>query len=163
MKELFSVTLLMILFTINLVPFFIVFHYIFPDRMARTQANASAMPGRAFWIGMINFLFGLALVLVLFFLSDKTEGLLKAILTFPAVCIVLIFGIVLSFGLGSMAGLLGEQLVPQHNAWQRTVWGTLLLGCGSSVPLVGWFLLLPYVAWVGMGAFIIGLFQKTAL
>jgi len=79
----------------------------------------------------------------------------------PAILIAVILSIALCIGLVSMSNLIGERIAPTQSAWKRTFWGTLLLGLGSSVPLLGWFLLLPYAAWVGLGAFLLGFFQKT--
>ena len=161
MNELLTVTLVILVLTLNLIPFFIVLTALFPARTTKTQETASQMPGRAFIIGMVNFIFFLVLALALFSLSERVDGLLKVILLFPALVVTILLAIALSFGLGSMAQLIGERLAPTHSAWKRTFWGVLLLGLGGSVPLLGWFLLLPYAAWVGMGAFIIGFFQKT--
>jgi hypothetical protein len=162
MNELLTVSLTIAILTLNLIPFFIALVTLFPARAAKTQDVANRMPGRSFVIGLVNFLFLLLISLALFSLSERVEGLLKVILLFPALVVTILLAIALSFGLGSMAQLIGERLVPAQSAWKRTLWGTLLLGLGGSVPLLGWFLLLPYAAWVGMGAFIIGFFQKTA-
>ena len=95
-------------------------------------------------------------------LAGKVDGLLKAILIFPAIVITVLLSIALAFGLGTLANLIGERLFPTQSGWKRICWGTLLLGVGGSVPFPGWFLLLPYAAWVGLGAFLLGLFQKTS-
>jgi len=161
MNEILTISLAVIVLTINLVPFFIVFGALFPARTAKTIEVAARLPGRSFVIGMVNFIFFLVLALALFSLSERADGLLKVILVLPALVITVILSIMLSFGLGSLAALVGERIAPTQPTWLRTLWGTLLLGLGSSVPLLGWFLLLPYAAWVGMGAFIIGFFQRT--
>jgi hypothetical protein len=162
MKELASVSLSVMILTINLIPFFIVLGILFPARVAKALDIASTTPGRAFWIGAVNFLFLLTIDFVLFSLANKVDGLFKAILVFPAIGVTAILSIALSFGLGSMASLIGERFTPGQPAWKQVLWGTLFLGLGSSVPFVGWFLLLPYTAWVGVGAFIISLFKKTS-
>jgi len=161
MNELLTVTLAILVLTFNLIPFFIALTTLFPARTAKTQEIANRMPGRSFVIGLVNFLFLLLIALALFSLSEQLGGVLRGILLLPALFLTVLLAIALSFGLGSMAQLLGERLAPARPVWQRTLWGTILLGLGGSVPLLGWFLLLPYAAWVGMGAFIIGFFQKT--
>jgi hypothetical protein len=163
MNEILTISLAVIVLTINLVPFFIVFGALFPARTAKTIEVAARLPGRSFVIGMVNFIFFLVLALALFSLSERVDGLLKVILMLPALAIAVILSIMLSLGLDSMAALVGERIAPTQPTWLRTLWGTLLLGLGSSVPLLGWFLLLPYAAWVGMGAFIIGFFQKQTV
>jgi hypothetical protein len=59
-----------------------------------------------------------------------------------------------------MAELVGERLAPAQTALRRTLWGTLALGLGSALPFAGWFLLLPYAALTGLGAFIVGFFWR---
>lgn len=161
MNEILTISLAFTVLTINLIPFFIVFGAFFPARAAKTIEVAARLPGRSFVIGMVNFIFFLVLALALFSLSERVDDLLKVILMLPALAIAVILSIMLSFGLGSLAALVGERIAPTQPTWLRTLWGTLLLGLGSSVPFLGWFLLLPYAAWIGMGAFIIGFFQKT--
>ncbi len=161
MNELLNVTGVILVLTLNLIPFFIVISTLFPARTAITVEIASRSSGRTFVIGMVNFLFFLVIAMALFSLAGKAEGLLKAILLLPAILIAVILSIALCIGLVSMSNLIGERLAPTQSAWKRTFWGTLLLGLGSSVPLLGWFLLVPYAAWVGLGAFLLGFFQKT--
>jgi hypothetical protein len=161
MNEILTISLAILILTLNLIPFFIVLTTLFPARTTKTTQVASRTPGRAFVIGMVNFIFFLVIALALFSLSERVDGLLKVILLFPTLIVTVILFIGLSFGLGSLAQLIGERIAPTHSTWMRTFWGTLLLGLGSSVPLLGWFLLFPYAAWVGLGAFIIGFFQKS--
>jgi sorbitol-specific phosphotransferase system component IIBC len=59
-----------------------------------------------------------------------------------------------------MSNLLGERIFPDQSAWKQTIWGTVILSFACALPIVGWFLLLPYVGFVGIGAFILGLFQR---
>jgi hypothetical protein len=40
--------------------------------------------------------------------------------------------------------------------------GTLILSLACGLPFVGWFLLLPYILIIGVGAAILGFFQKSA-
>src|SRR6185295_4149294 len=66
-----------------LIPFFIVVSTLFPKRVAKTQNVLDLMPGRAFAVGLVNLVFFLAVGMVFLILADKTEDLLKAILTIP--------------------------------------------------------------------------------
>lgn len=158
-----NIALFLTLFALDLilVPFFIVVGALFPKRVAKTQSVLDLMPGRAFAVGLVNFVFFLAIGMVFFILADKTDGLLKAILTIPALVIFTVLAITLSFGLAGMVNLVGERVAPSQSPWRRALWGTLLLGLGCSVPLVGWFLLLPYASCVGIGAFITSFFQPN--
>lgn len=159
MNDMHTVVFVFLALTLLLIPFFIVMGVLFPKRVTKTQGILNLMPGRAFGVGLVNFVFFLAVGMVLLIIADKTGEFLKAILTIPALMIFTILAITLSFGVTGMVQLIGERLAPTQSAWRRTFWGTLLLGISCAVPLVGWFLLLPYVACSGIGAFITSFFQ----
>ncbi len=161
MNEILLISLAIIIFSINLIPYFIVLGSFFPSRTAKTIDNATRLPGRAFVTGMVNFIFFLVIALAFFSIAEKVDGFLKVLLLLPSLLVTIILSTALSFGLCSMSQLIGERIAPTQSTWKHTLWGALLLGLGGSVPLVGWFLLLPCAAWVGMGAFIISFFQKT--
>jgi hypothetical protein len=130
---------------------------LFPRRLAQTRAAADAMPGRAFTIGLINGLFFSALILAFSAVADRVGNELPRI---PAVLLLALVGLGVSFGLAAVAELVGERLRPQTAGLVRITWGTLSLSLACSLPFVGWFLLLPYAACLGLGAFIISLFHR---
>jgi hypothetical protein len=143
-----------------LIPFFMVLNALFPVRTTRIMEVITRMPVRSFFIGLVNFLFFVAVALLLFSLSGQANGLLKVILLIPALAITVLLCVSLSFGMTGMAAVIGERIAPNQSSWRRSLWGALLLGLSCAVPLLGWFLLLPVTAWTGMGAFIIVYFQK---
>jgi hypothetical protein len=159
MNDLIQPFIVLIVLVLMLVPFFIVVSALFPKRVLKTQANIDLMPGRSFTVGLVNFLFFFAIALVLFILADKTESLLKGILSIPAVTIFVVLAIALSLGLAGLVNLLGERVAPAQSLWRRALWGTLLLGVACAVPFVGWFLLLPYAGCIGIGALIFSFIQ----
>jgi hypothetical protein len=160
MNDFMIVTLTAISLGLLLIPFFIVLSALFPVRTAKIMEVITRMPGRSFSIGLVNFLFFLAVAMLLFSLSEQANGLLKGILFVLALAITIILSVSLSLGLTGMATVIGERITPTQSPWRRTLWGALLLGLSCAVPLLGWFLLLPAAAWAGMGAFIIVIFQK---
>lgn len=162
MNELIQAVITLLVLTLLLAPLFVVVSALFPKRILKTQSNIDQMPGRSFTLGMVNFLFFFAIALVLFILSGKVDGLLKALLTIPALVLTTLLSLTLSLGLTAMANLIGERVAPAQHPWRRTLAGTLLLGFACAVPLVGWFLLFPYAGWVGIGAFILSYFQPAA-
>lgn len=160
MKEILDVVLVFLLLTLLLIPFFIVVGTLFPKRVVKTGTILNLMPGRAFAVGLVNVVFFLAVGLVFLTVADHVSDLLKTILMLPALIIFTVLAITLSFGLTGLVQLIGERIAPGQSVWRRTLWGTLLLGIGCAVPWVGWFLLLPYAACLGIGAFITSFFQS---
>jgi hypothetical protein len=160
MTDILRLFFIIILLTISFAAYFLVLGALFANRAAKTQHVMIAMPGRSLGVGLVNFLFFGVISLVLFSISDKAGGFVKVILTIPALVITAGLAIMLSFGLTGTANLLGERILPEVGSWKRTVLGTAVLCFACSLPFAGWFLLFPYVGLVGIGAFILGLFQR---
>jgi hypothetical protein len=119
------------------------------------------MPGRSLGIGFVNFLFFAMLALVLLSVAENAGPFIRGVLTIPATIILALLAIALSLGLTGMANLIGERVFPGLPAWKQILWGTICLSAACALPLVGWFLLLPYVGFVGIGAVILGYIQKA--
>ena len=54
-------------------------------------------------------------------------------------------------GAAGIASLIGARLWPTGEPWKQTRNGGLVLVCCALLPMVGWFLLLPLIAVLGMG------------
>jgi hypothetical protein len=149
--------LTVILGDLSLIAFVVVVRALFPARAGRTQQIAEGMPGRAFLVGLINFLFFGAIALLFSALADRLGNELPRL---PMLVIAAALSVGLSFGLAGVAQLVGERVAAQARAVRQTLWGTLALSLACALPFVGWFLLLPYAGLLGLGAFIIGFFYK---
>ena len=160
MEQLFRVLLIFILLSVTLFGFFTVMNVLFTKRVSRTQNILQQIPGRSFGIGFVNVLFFLPTSLLLLSLGDITTGPLKAIILIPALLLLAALLGLASFGLLSIVNIVGERIMPDQTLLKRTFWSTLLLSLACALPFVGWFLLLPYVLIIGVGAVIMGFFQK---
>jgi len=74
MNELLNVTGVILVLTLNLIPFFIVISTLFPARTAITVEIAARSSGRAFIIGMVNFLFFLMIAMALFSFAGRLSS-----------------------------------------------------------------------------------------
>ena len=161
MPDILRFFLVIILLTIGLVAYLLVAGALFPQRVAKTKGVIHSVPGRAFGIGLVNFVFFMVIALVLMSVSERiSNGFMKGIVVIPALLIFALLSIMLSFGLAGSATLLGERILPDLSLWKQTAWGTVCMTLACALPFVGWFLLLPYVGCVGIGAFILGFFQR---
>ena len=163
MTNILRLFFIIILLTIALNAYFLVLGALFTNRAAKTQRVLTAMPGRSLGVGLVNFLFFGVIALVLFSLSDKAGSVVKVILTIPALLITAVLALMLSFGLVGIVNLLGERIFPDTSSWKQTVFGSIILSFACALPFVGWFLLFPYVGFVGIGGFILGLFQREKI
>ena len=141
-----------------LVAFFVALKALFPNRVERTGVIADQTPGRAFMVGLVNFAFFGAVALAFFGLGNalgvETINVIAVlVLVFPAIG--------LAMGLAGIVQLVAEQIAPESLGVRRTAWGTLTLILACSLPVFGWFGLLPYAGLLGMGAFILSLFQRA--
>lgn len=157
MDELLRALVAILLGNLLLVPLVLSLAALFPRRVARTCALADSLPGRAFAVGLVNFLFLGAVALGFSALADGTRFELFRL---PALFVAGVLTVTLSFGLTGVAQLIGDRLRPPDSALRRTVWGTLALSLGSAFPLVGWFVLLPYAGLLGLGAFLLSFFVR---
>jgi len=160
MSDMVRLLLVVILLTIGLAAYFLVVNALFPQRIAKTKSMAQSMPARSFGIGVVNFVFFAVIALVLFSVAENAGPFIKGILTIPATIILASLTIVLSMGLAGMSNLIGERIFPDLSVWKQTLWGTVCLSLACALPFVGWFLLFPYIGFAGIGAVILGYFQR---
>ncbi len=160
MTDILRLFFIIILLTIALTAYFLVVNALFENRAAKTQSVITAMPGRSFGVGLVNFAFFGLIAVVLFSIAGNAGNFVKVILITPALVITAALTIMLSFGLIGTVNLLGERIFPEAVSWKQTVFSTIILSFACALPFVGWFLLLPYVGFAGIGGFILGFFQR---
>jgi len=131
--------------------YLLVLEALFPQVVAATARAASDAPGRSLTLGVVNALF-LTVVMVAFGALADSVG--SGILATPAVVAAGALLVLASFGLSGTGRLIGARLFG-HRRWP-SVWGTMILVVASLAPVVGWFGLLPYVALLGAGGFVLG-------
>lgn len=160
MSDILRLILAIALLIIGLAAYFLVLNALFPQRVMKSRSLIQAMPARSFGIGLVNFVFFAVIAAVLLSVAESAGPFIKGILTIPALIILTFLTIMLSLGLAGMSKLIGERIFPDVSGWRQTLWGTVCLSLACAVPFVGWFLLLPYVGFVGIGAVILGFFQR---
>ena len=161
MNDILRIFFIVILLTITLAAYFLVIGVLFANRVTKTQSIINQTPGRAFGLGLVNFLFFGLIAVVLLSVADSANSFVKGLLTIPALVILAFLTVLLSLGLTGMVNVLGERLFADTILWKRNIWSAVILCFACALPFVGWFLLLPYIGFVGVGASILGFFQKN--
>jgi hypothetical protein len=160
MNDIFNLAAAVLLGSVVLTAFFLVVGALFPRRVARTHALAGSARGRAFIVGLINFAFFGIVSFMFFVLADNMR---LGILAFPGTVVLVLLILGLIFGLAGVVHLVGERLAPDQGPTARALCGALALSLACATPFVGWFVLLPFVGFTGLGAFILSyLHQPTA-
>ena len=152
--QLVQITAALVIVSLMVAAFFVVLSALFPDRIARVQAAAAAMPGRAIVVGLVNWIFFAAVVLALLALTQWTHVQLLAL---PALVIAAIVALAAIFGLAGVVEMLGARLLVNTPGPRRTGLGAMVLAWACALPYAGWFVLLPYVLALGLGAVILSL------
>jgi hypothetical protein len=164
MTDILRLFFIIILLTIALAAYFLVIGALFISRIMKTQRVISQMPGRAFGVGFVNFLFFGVILIVLFAITDgnanRVSSVIRIILLIPTLTLTALLTAVLSLGLAGMVNILGDRIFPELDTLKRNIYGSVVLSFACALPVVGWFLLFPYVGFVGIGAFVLGLFQR---
>jgi len=164
MNDILRLLLIIILLTISLAAYFLIIGALFTTRVEKTQRVIYQMPGRAFGVGLVNFLFFGVLLLVLFTITDgnanRVNSVVRIILLIPTFALTAILTAILSLGIAGMLQILGERIFPDLSGLRRSVSSTVISAFACALPVVGWFLLLPYIALTGFGAVILGFFQR---
>ena len=152
--QLVQITAALVIVSLMVAAFFVVLSALFPGRIARVQAAAAAMPGRAIVVGLVNWIFFAAVVLALLALTQWTHVQLLAV---PALAIAAVVALAAIFGLAGVVEMLGARLLVNTPGPRRTSLGALVLAWACALPYAGWFVLLPYVLALGLGAVILSL------
>ncbi len=160
MEKVLTLSVFVVLLTVCLLGFFLVLRALFSSRVAQTQFAVQSMSGRSLLVGAVNFLFFGVIALILASIGGNTYGVMKAVLLAPVLFLLGVLTVGLSFGLAGMVQVVGERILPEHTAWNQSMWGTVALSLACAVPMAGWFLLLPYAALTGLGAFILSFFTR---
>ena len=158
MAEGFSVIVVSLLGGATLVALFSVMAVLFPRQADAAQRAAEAMPGRSFLLGLVNVGFLTIAGLAFSALGDGLGAAIVKLLALPPLLAVLLG---LAFGLAAMSLLIGERLAPDRSRSAQVALGASVMVLGSLAPFIGWFGLFPYVAFRGLGGFVIGLFARA--
>src|SRR5688572_28043738 len=161
MSGIFRIFIVILPLTISLAAYFLAAHALFPMRVEKTKAILQSTPRRSFGVGLVNFSFFFIIAIILFSIADNVDNeFIKGVIMLPGLIILAFIAIMLTFGLAGMTAHVGERIVPDMLPWKQTFWGTVCLSFACALPFVGWFLLFPYIGLVGIGAFILGIFQR---
>lgn len=163
MSDILRIFVAVLILTLGVAAYFLVVNALFSQRVAKIKIIASDLPGRSFGIGLVNFAFFFVIAVILISVADKiNNGFFKGVVILPGLIILAFLAIMLTFGLTGTANLIGERILPDAVSWKQTICGTSCLCFACALPFVGWFLLFPYIGFVGIGAFILGIFQRES-
>ena len=131
-----------------------------PRLARRVEAMAVSAPWRSLLTGLANLLFFGVVALAFLVFSEWTGVTLLAL---PALAVLAVLAMAVVWGIVGMTGLLAGRAFGQHSRSGQMFRGSLLLFVACLTPVLGWFVLLPVVMLVGLGALILSFFQSSRL
>lgn len=114
---------------------------LWPDAFAKRCIAARKSVGMSLLLGLVPAIIAGLVIAVL----GKRLGPVPGIFLSGA---IIVWGMM---GATGIASLIGERLWPAGEPWKQTRNGGLVIICAALIPVVGWFLVLPMIAVVGMG------------
>lgn len=122
---------------------------LFPDMVEQCRQRYAEKPVRSTFTGL---LVSAPIVVGAFVLLTHMGNPLLQIFGIGILALVILLGLVGSAGLCSQ---IGQGLpVADNAAWRRVGRGGLLLGMAFIMPVIGWFILMPWTILSGFGAFL---------
>jgi hypothetical protein len=128
----------------------------FPRFAIQAQAVIEQSPGRALVVGLVNFFFLGILTLTFFALGENVAQ----IFAIPGLILTGIGAAGVLLGTTGAILLLGQRLWSDRSAVRRHTYAAALLLLACLAPAVGWFLLLPSLLIVALGACVMVLFGR---
>lgn len=148
MADVFKILFLILGMLICTVSYWLMFTALFAPAVYRAQQALATTPKRMFFVGL---LVGLPILAVGFALAAKGAGPLKLL----GVGILLLLTSAALFGAAGLVRMVGQGLCtaqqPRSNGY-LVLRGGAVVSIACVLPLVGWFLLLPAVLILGVGA-----------
>ena len=128
---------------------------LFPRYSWLAQRAAEESPGRSLLLGAIN---------TAFFLAVSLPALASEVPVLTLVGAVVLAGgaSALAIGLSGVAMMVGRRLSPRASGLSAILIGTVVLVLASATPFLGWFVFLPGIVFLGLGAFVLGWFRRKA-
>lgn len=152
MADILLWTLLILGTYVVFVAYWVGAYALFPARVERCRAVYGARPVAATLVGLLIILPALIGGTVL------SKALPHPIVQTPVTAALLVLALVCMVGSAGLVLRIGAGLASPVDAaqpWRRSLRGGLVLGLAFVMPLLGWFVLLPWTLTSGMGAFVL--------
>jgi hypothetical protein len=161
MDQLINLILLVASSIVAVVALLAAINLLLPGPVQKVQQNLEGSLGRSTLLGLVNFLFFGALLVLFVWLADTLGNIAGGIFIFLAGLIGLGIIVPAVFGLAAFANLLGGRIGDESGSpFKANLRGGLLLVLAGIAPYVGWLIFTPLIVWAGLGSSILALARK---
>ena len=159
MFEGFGLVLVLALALFSLVALFLVVSVLFPGIVRRCGDAIEENYKRAFWLGFVNTLVVIILVVVFAALGERAAQWLFL----PGIILLVFYIPSALFGLIAASQSIGGRLFPEASLLRQRAYGGGVMILACLFPFLGWYVLFPFLLILGFGAFLLAVFQKQAI
>lgn len=152
-QELLVLIIVILVSALSLLAISVALRALFPRAVALSQQFLEQSPWRAFFIGLVNYIFLGGIVIAISATGIEPLNLIAVLI----IAVVLIFT---AFGLSGLAQLTGQRLADMRDKpltpFAENIGGLTTLLLSSLLPFVGWFLIAPVMLLISFGAAMLG-------
>lgn len=152
-REVILLLLLIIISAWSLIAIVIMLRALFPRGTQLSQQFLERSPWRAFFIGLVNYIFFAGIIAVISATGIEPLNLIAVFILIAVVTLT-------TFGLSGLAQLLGQRIAGLRDKvmspFSETVWGITTLIMAALLPFIGWFFIAPVLLIVSFGAAVLG-------
>ena len=151
MNNILGLLLLVLFGGAGLISVFAIISLLLPATVERTRATLENSLGRSLLLGLINFLFAVALSALLA-LPAQSGGIIGGIFIFLIGLVALAVIAKTLLGLVAATSLLGSRIGATNSPTTIYIRSGILLVFACLTPYFGWFVFTPLVIWTAFGA-----------
>ena len=156
MADVLKIALLLIGFLLCYVVYWLASAALFPAVVERAKLQYDTRPVRATLAGL-----GLALPFIALSVGIGSVAHPAAkVLGVALICIPVLYGLLGSAGLALRIGAGLKSSLDDTQPWRRMLRGSVVLSLTFLLPVIGWFIVMPWAIISGLGAAVIAMFQK---
>ena len=146
----------------TLMAFLVALGLLMPRFTDLTAQVLRTMPGSSFLLGLVNALSLGIIAVVIFQIGQRIGGLIGGLFGLAGLTLTFLLLGLAALGMAGMTWLMHQRLFGDAAASLPTLLRTaLILISACFAPIFGWFILVPLVLSISLGATLIALFQQV--
>ena len=156
MADVLKIALIIIGFLLCYVVYWLASAALFPAVVERAKQQYDTRPVRATLVGV-----GLALPFIALSIGlGKVAHPVAKMVGVALIGIPVLYGLLGSAGLALRIGAGLKSSIDDTQPWRRILRGSVVLSLTFLLPVIGWFIIMPWAIISGLGAAVIAMFQK---
>ena len=156
MADVLKIALIIVGFLLCYIVYWLASAALFPAVVERAKQQYDTRPVRATLIGI-----GLALPFIAVSIGiGKVAHPVAKMVGVALIGIPVLYGLLGSAGLALRIGAGLKSSIDDTQPWRRILRGSVVLSLTFLLPVIGWFIIMPWALISGLGAAVVAMFQK---